>query len=314
MSSAATFGGPGWIQREGTHADDVAGNAVWRRCGVCCEGHRLQAVLIAWPGDELLAKGVPDEHLFLGPVSTDVMRAQALGIVRRFQAHGVTVHVHRPKRRPPANFVFLRDLFFMTPEGAVLARTAARQRAGEERVAAEALARLGIPILASPRGAATLEGADVLWLRPDRVLVGVGRRTNELGFQFVRDTLRAFGVDTIPIPMPSGVQHLLGIVNFLDARLALVRRDKAPEELWARLKASDIATVPLEPGPEVVERRALGFVGLGERRVLMPSGCPATRSLIESHGLAVDEVDIGEYIQAAGSLACLTGVLHRSVQ
>jgi len=43
--------------------------------------------------------------------------------------------------------MFVSDLMFMTPEGAVLARPASTVRAGEERWVARRLAELGVPIL-----------------------------------------------------------------------------------------------------------------------------------------------------------------------
>ena len=48
--------------------------------------------------------------------------------------------------------MFVADLMFMTPEGAILGRPASTVRAGEERLVARRLAELGVPILRVVRG------------------------------------------------------------------------------------------------------------------------------------------------------------------
>src|SRR5204863_8067850 len=134
-------------------------------------------------------------------------QCQALAAV--YREHGVSVDVLRSPWPSDANQVFARDQFWMTPEGAVVGRMAAEQRAGEERFATWALGTLGIPIIATLHGRATFEGADALWLRPDVVLLGIGQRTNAAGFDAVAAIARSLGATVISIALPSIVQHLL---------------------------------------------------------------------------------------------------------
>jgi phosphate uptake regulator len=49
-----------------------------------------------------------------------------------------------------------------------------------------------VPIRATVGGAAVMEGADVLWLGEDDVLVGVGRRTDTLAAAQLRDSIAAY--------------------------------------------------------------------------------------------------------------------------
>jgi N-dimethylarginine dimethylaminohydrolase len=67
----------------------------------------------------------------------------------------------------------------------------------------------------------------------------------------------------------------------------------------------------LPPDDEVVRRRAMNLVTLGPGQVLMPAGCPVTRRRLESAGLEVFDVEVSEYVNAAGALGCLTGILRR---
>ena len=66
----------------------------------------------------------------------------------------------------------------MTPEGAIVTRPASRQRSGEERFVAEALGRLGVPVLMTIHGEGTFEGADVVLVNPEMAVLAEGMRTN----------------------------------------------------------------------------------------------------------------------------------------
>jgi N-dimethylarginine dimethylaminohydrolase len=201
----------------------------------------------------------------------------------------------------------------MTPGGAVVARMASAQRAGEERHAALALATAGFPILATVAGTATFEGADALWFDPGTVVVGTGFRTSGGGVSAVRAVLRDQGVDVVEVPLGPGVQHLLGAVTLLDERLAAIHATGATPQLRELLSRRGYRLVEFPVDRELTEGRGMNFVTLGPRRVLMPAGCPAARRRLESAGVDVECVEIGEYLKAAGGLGCLTAILTRDL-
>lgn len=306
----STLGGSGWRPRNTTHAGDVRAGAHWRRCGQSSEFGRLAEVTLCCPDATFVAGGDPDELLFLEWPDPILLRHQALAVGSFYRAHGITVHWTQAIPASP-NFLFQRDLYFMTPAGAVLARPGSEQRAGEARVMALALARLGIPILGMPTGDATFEGADALWLRANRVLVGVGRRTNPSGVAFLRRLLDEQDVELLPVELPHGVQHLLGLVNIIDSDLAAVRQDLASAALLRCLESSGIRPIPCEPGPDLTHGFGMNFVTLAPRHVVMPAGHPEVRRRLSALDVQVDELDVGEYQKAAGGLGCLTGILRR---
>ena len=307
----STLGGAGWRPRASSHADEVSGGRIWSRCGYRSEVERLRAVLLAWPPDSLGSIDSPRDQLMTARVDPVAMRAQASAIADAFHRSGVEVHVARPGHRAPPNVVFMRDLFFMTPEGAIVARTASAQRAGEERFAAEALAMAGFPILCTVSGHATFEGADALWLADNTVLIGVGFRTNRAGAAMVGAVLAAQGVSTITVELGPGVQHLLGAVAFLDRQLAALHPQGASARLRGLLGEHGYRLVELGPDAELADGKAMNLVALAPRRVLMPSGSPRVRARLEAEAVQVDEVEVGEYLKAAGGLGCLTGILRR---
>lgn len=312
-SSPATYGGVGWHTRAESHREDVEAGSVWFQCGSRSEVGTLLEISLAWPTPEMFPGGEPNEFLFLEWPDIKRLQAQAESIAVLYESLGVSVRRVRtnPARLP--NFLFQRDLFFMTPEGAVLSRPASPQRAGEARYMARALAELGVPILATPRGHAVFEGADALWLGADTALIGIGDRTNAAGADFVARLLREQSVDAVFIELPKGVQHLLGIVNFVNHKLAAVRQDKATAQLLGVLGDAGIETLSCAPGPDVSERLGMNFVAVGPGRVVMPSGCPSVRDRLRDAGAEVHEAEISEYCKAAGGLGCLTGIIRRQI-
>jgi len=311
-SKAATFGGPTWRLRQSSHVEEVTGGKLWRPYQVSSEVAQLKAVLLAWPGDELAHVSAPDEMLMLAPVHLQTMRSQMKAVAEFYRSRGVEVHVSQPATPPPPNYIFMRDLFFMTPEGAILGRPAAVQRAGEERYAAETLACLGVPLLTSMRGRSTFEGADALWLDRKTVLVGIGRRTNVEAYETLETQLDALGVHTRSVPMPEGVQHLLGVLNFIDEDLAVLHGGKAPVALMQLLESCGVEPLTLPTDDELVIGRGMNFVTLGPREVVMPDGCPGIQQRLTEKGVSVHTLEVGEYLKAAGALGCLTGVLSRA--
>jgi N-dimethylarginine dimethylaminohydrolase len=267
----------------------------------------LREVLLAKPA--MTAEGDPDSHLLLDWPDPDLLDAQVAQVGAFYESRGIRVHWAQAMGNLP-NFLFQRDLFFMTPEGAVLARPASPQRAAEARWTARALAEVGVPILATPRGTVHFEGADALWISPDTVLLGQGFRTNKEGADFLASVLAQQGVSTHVVVLPAGVQHLLGVVNLLDEDLAAIDGARAGAPLRALLSETrELLEIP--PGPEISKGLALNFVTLAPRSVVMPAGCPDAQALLENAGVGVSTLEISEYKKAAGGLGCLTGLLSR---
>ena len=305
----ATYGGPGFVSRSADHGQDVAGGLLWRRVGVSSEWGRLREVVLSAPSVLLDKIEDPERWHMLARPDRAAIAAEVQTLARVYASEGIGVHVARPGMAPPPNFLFMRDLVFTTPWGCVVGRPAAPVRAGESRFAQGILAELGVPLLGVPTGGATFEGADALWLDAQTVLVGVGRRTNDEGCAWLARLLADQGVRVVSIPLPLGVQHLLGIVVFVDRDLALIDVARAPDVLLDTLKDHEL--VGLQPSVELREKRSMNVVTLGPRRVVMPAGCPDTRRTLEAAGIVVRESPMSACRAAAGAMGCMTAVLRR---
>jgi N-dimethylarginine dimethylaminohydrolase len=306
----AAYGGDGWSPRGGSLGDDLG--TYWRACGMDSEWRPLQAVMLHEPGDELAAAAAdPNAVQMLAPLDVARAAAQHREMAAAYAASGVAVSYLAPPPPVRPNQMFMADLFFMTPEGAVLARPASTVRAGEERVAAAGLAAIGVPILRTISGGGLLEGADAMWIDADTVLVGVGLRTNGAAVAQLAALLGAMGVSVHTVMLPRGTMHLMGMLRIVDRDLALVWPGRLASDAVALLKAKGYTVAEIPNEAEAREGFALNGVTLGPRRFLMPDGNPETRAFYENLGIRCTCVAVDELIKAAGAVGCLTGVLHR---
>lgn len=306
---SAAYGGAGWRPREAALSSEIG--TVWASCGVASEWAPLRAVLLHRPGAELLASADPDAVQMLAPLDLGRAQAEHDAMAAAYRDAGVAVHALDPTDAVRPNQMFLADLVFMTPEGAILGRPASEVRAGEERVLARRLAALGVPILRSLRGTATFEGADAAWIDDRSVLIGTGLRTNAEGVAQVGAVLSEMGVTTIPVDLPYGTMHLMGPLRFAGRDLALAWPRRTPFAAVTALRERGYRVVFLPEEAEASRNKAFNFVTLGPRKILMVAGNPVTQAFYEDHGIECLSVPAGELAKAAGAIGCLTAVLWR---
>lgn len=288
------------------------------RGGYCSEYGRLTAVLLHRPGADIGNHPEPAAIQQLRPIDPVKMEQEFSALLAAYAALGVTVALVDPTplsadRRYRHNLMFCRDLFFMTPAGAILASMANDTRRGEVRYAARTLEHLGIPIVHRIDDAGRFEGADALWLSEKLVAVGVGNRTNEAAFGQIGRVLAAAGIDCIPLPSTqTTTQHLLGSLQIVDRDLALVREEIIAPAAVQLLRDRGFTVVGIPENAEVRQRQALNVVTVAPRTVIMTAGCPQTKALYRQAGIVVAaELEISQLINGAGGLACATGIISR---
>lgn len=308
LYQAAAYGGPGWSPRTAALRDEIG--SIWAPCGVAAEWTPLRAVLLHRPGPELAAAD-PDAVQQLDAVDAALAAAQHDALAAAYREAGVVVHYVEPPGDVPPNLMFVADLLFMTPQGAIVGRPASTVRAGEERWIARRLAELGIPIQRTVGGRGVFEGADAAWLDEGTVLLATGLRTNAEGAAQVAATLAEQGMDVVHAGLPYGAMHLMGTLRLTGPDLAIAWPGRVPHAAVEALRARGYRVL-LMPDEEKVSRRvALNFVTLGPGQILMPAGHPATRRFYEAAGITCHEVEIDELAKAAGGIGCLTGILWR---
>ncbi len=313
-SQLSAYHGGSWLYRESSHRDEVANGTYWTPSGAPSEFAPLHGVLLYTPPSVPIHIAHPEQAQHLRAIDWETLRAEYKNLKSIFEQHDVRVHDLAADLFPesPPNLMFTRDLFFRTPWGAVLARMASPVRAGEEKWAQLALAQAGVPLLGMIAGTGLFEGADALWLDAHTVGIGIGNRTNSSGALQLQEILKPYGVSTLLLPLPKSAQHLLGVLQIVDTDTALVRtsilEDSAVEILRSRF--ANIIEVP--EISEVTEKQGMNIVSLGPKKIIMAANCPALRELYLKNKMEVAaEVEISQYLNAAGGIACATGILSR---
>jgi N-dimethylarginine dimethylaminohydrolase len=308
---SAAYGGDGWSPRKTRLSEELG--KIWSDCGQNSEYAPLKRVLLHPPNGDMLAdEGDPDRLQLLAPVDVHRATEQHAAMAAAYAEADITVEWVRPQCSPvPFNLIFMADLFFMTPEGAILARPASVVRAGEERQAAAGLARLGVPILRSVSGGGTFEGADAMWLDPQTVLLARGLRTNEEGIRQVSAVLSEMGIATIVVDLPHGTMHLMGMLRIVDRDLAVAWPKRLAHHAVNQLEERGFMVAFIPDEAEAAGGAALNFVTVAPRHILMPAGNPLTEEFYEFLGITCHAVEVDEIIKAAGAIGCLTAVLAR---
>jgi len=315
----AAYHGEGWRPRKGSLAQDIASGKFWRKCSVNSEWALLRDVVLYLPDPDTPPVEDVNTIQHLEPINYYLLAKQMEHLVKCYEQLGITVHLIKPvilsDTRPTEyyyNLMYVRDLFFMTPEGAIIARMASMVRAGEEKHIARTLAELEIPIIRTISGTGTFEGANALWARDDLVLIGVGNRTNEEGFRQVKHCLEIQGVKCVKIYLPSQIQHLLGVLQIVDHDLAVIRGRLLSPKIKDYLQGLGFKLLELDETDSVRWRQAMNFVTISPRRIVMVAGNPVIKHIYEDNGIEIAaEVEVSQLLKGAGGIGCATGILNR---
>jgi N-dimethylarginine dimethylaminohydrolase len=307
---AAAYGGDGWSPRVASHADEIG--PVWAACGIGSEWRRLTAVLLCRPGAEIAVNDI-NASQFLDVLDLERAQVEHDALAEAYRTNGVRVIDVGGVPRPSPNRMFCADLVAMTPEGAILARPASTVRAGEEVAVAAALAGAGVPILRTLTGQATFEGADLMWLDDETAIIGRGLRTNQDAIDQIGSLMAEIGCDLVSVDMPFGTMHLMGMLRVADSDLAIAWPRRTPHAAVMALRERGYEVAFLPDQGEAENNKALNFVTLGPRKILMPAGNPGARGFYEGLGVEVIETPMTELKKAAGAVGCLTGVVAREM-
>jgi N-dimethylarginine dimethylaminohydrolase len=318
-SRPAAYHGNGWLPRERTLAEEIAGVQLWNNCSVSSEWQTLKEVILYIPNPGTPPVEDVNSVQHLDEINFWQLASQLKNLAKCYEQFGIKVHFARhvrlsnePTTEYYYNLMFCRDLFFMTPEGAIVSRMGSQVRAGEEKHAARTLAELGVPLIRTISGGGTFEGADALWISHDLVAIGVGKRTNESGFRQVQQSLEVQGVKCMKVSLPPQIQHLLGVLQIVDRDLAVVRGQLLAPEVKIYLQQVGFQLIELEETKSVRQNQAMNFVTVSPRRIVMVAGNPETKLLYENHKIDVAaEVDVSELLKGAGGIGCATGILSR---
>jgi dimethylargininase len=223
------------------------------------------------------------------PIDVAKATAQHAAYQSYLSALGVQV-ISLPPEPDLPDAVFVEDPAVVVNEIAIVTIMGAPSRQPEVDSLALALSRYR-PIKRLV-GSATLEGGDVMCV--DRsVFVGLSRRTNQEGFQQLREILRGYEYDVRAVDV-SGCLHLKSACSYVGNNSILINRSLIDPKPFRDLELIDI--VDEEPAGA----NALLINGV----VIVPDSFPRTRSLLEQRGICVRALDLSELQKAEAGVTC----------
>lgn len=283
----------------------------WGDWGISSQCAPLKSVLLRRPGSEINEFSW-EEARFREGIDPDKFREAHQRLVDLYEENGVKVYFLDEQREDRPNAVYCRDLMFMTPEGAIIARPALPVRRGEEVAMAKALAALNIPIVKTITGTGTFEGADCLWVDRKTAILARSSRTNETGYNQVAQVLREQGVETIlTVPIPYTNAHLDGIMNFVDTDKAIVNTRQVPYDVVEYLMNRGYNIIDAPDQDEARFSLGLNIVALRPGVVIQAQGNSKTKEALEKNGVEVISLDFDEILKGWGSVHCCSATLAR---
>lgn len=300
-----------WFQTQQDFKEEL--KDVWGKdWGVSSEIGKLEAVLLRRPGKEVENVNNPEKWRWAEQVNPEKMRSQHDDLADVYRDNGADVYYVENQREDRPNAVFMRDLVFMTPEGAILCRPAIEVRSGEQEAVAKTLSDLGVPILHTVHGKGVFEGACAMWVDDSTVMLGEGVRANEEGLKQVKNTLSYIGVEEfIHYNIPFGHAHIDGIINFADRDVAVIFPWQTSYNIWKKLKEKGYTVIEAPSIDEVKLNSATNFVALEPGKVVIPEGSPKMEKALAQEGITAIPVDISEIQKARGGPHCMTAFLKR---
>jgi dimethylargininase len=279
----------------------------------------LTLVAVKAPGAALAHAG-PDEWQELGwhePIDADRAEADHAMLVSTLEAAGAEVLILGPDPRTGLDSIYAHDAGLVTPAGVVPLRSGKQGRAEEGVAMVNALASMGVPVLAGfDDPTARADGGDFTWLDSATLIVGHSFRTNAAGIAEVRRIVEPQGVEVVAVDLPywhgpSEVLHLMSFISMVDHDLAVVYPEMMPVRLATLLTERGIGwvEVPTEEFPS----QGCNVLALGPRHVLALGGNPITRDRMEAAGCTVESFDGTELsLKGDGGPTCLTRPLRRA--
>ncbi len=228
----------------------------------------------------------------------DLALAQHAAYVNCLESLGLTVDV-LPAAIGFPDACFVEDTAVVTREVGIISRPGALSRRDEILPMEPVLAaRRPIERIEAP---GTLDGGDILQV-DRRFYIGVSDRTNESGAKQLASILERHGYACDLIHVAAGL-HLKSSLNFVGTNTMLVTRDFADHPA-----IHGFERIVCPSGEEYAANTLLVNGAL-----IMPTGYPRTRALLERLGMPILELDTSEYRKMDGGLTCLSLRLEQAL-
>lgn len=279
----------------------------------------LKRVLVKRPTESAADAARWRDFGYLRPPDAERLRAEHAAFVALVAASGADVLYEDEYVPVPTDLldaIFVYDPAIVTDAGAIIGQPGKPLRRGEDEAMRRVFGEIGVPILGTVGGEATMDGGDTLWLDHDTLCVGLSYRTNEAAIAQLRDLLTPLGVTVIPLPLPhwrgpAECLHLMSLISPVADDLAVVYPLLMPIPLMQLIEERGIRQVVV---PDT-EFPTLGcnVLAVAPRDVIMAAGNPVTSAALRAAGCRIREYQGAEVsLNREGGPTCLTRPILRS--
>jgi N-dimethylarginine dimethylaminohydrolase len=309
------------------HLDEV--ELIWgRRWGAQGIG-RLREVAMSPPTEvEVLPLYEEDPAFFAfsGELpDLELMREQHAGLAETYRSLGIEVREFIYPETPRSAYGVMKRAVsaaagFVVPGGAILPREAAPYWRGRSRYVAGFLNSIGCPILLSVHGVGVCEIGAFTRMADDFIIGMLSTDSNQEGIDQVRPVLERAGyrlwVARSPGPLyhyhpeVPGWMHCDMWIAPLDERLALIYPPWCDFETIRYLRSIGYRLIEA-PRAEQERSWPVNMITVEPKLVVMPTGAPETRALLEAEGIETIEVPYDEVMKYGGGIRCTTMQLIR---
>ena len=206
--------------------------------------------------------------------------------------------------------IYTHDPCVVSNKGVVICNMGKKARQPEADTMKKFFNSIEVPILGKIQSPGTLEGGDVVWINEKTIAIGEGYRTNKEGIEQLKLLLsdQVETVITVSIPHwngPDDCLHLMSNLSPIDHDLYLVYSRLLPVSFIKYLLDQNIELIDV-PDDEY-ESMGCNVLAIAPRKVIMISGNPKTKQLLENKGVEIHTYDGSEIsIKGAGGPTCLT--------
>ena len=228
----------------------------------------------------------------LGLVDYQKALLQHQDYIKALENCGLEVLVLPPDEDFPDS-TFVEDPALLTPFCAIITNPGASSRKGEKAGIKSVLGDFfeNIEEISTP---GTVEAGDIMMVG-SHFYIGISERTNDNGAEQVIQILQNYGL--------TGSKILLEEVLHLKTGLAYLERNNLVA-CGEFITHKDFQKYNLLVIPED-ESYAANCIWVNGQ-VIMPKGYPKTRTIIQSCGYEIKEVDVSEFQKLDGGLSCLS--------
>ena len=245
--------------------------------------------IVRTPGKSMI-DGISNANL--GQPSYELALQQHKNYILALEQCGMSVTVLAADEAFPDS-TFIEDAALLTPHCAIITNPGAPSRQGEIGKVADVVSQ-HYDNVEHIRAPGTVEGGDIMMVGT-HFYIGLSERTNQAGADQVIAILNKYGMTGSVVPLEK-VLHLKTGVVYLENNNLLASGEFLE---WTEFLKYNILKV------DEAESYAANCIWVNGT-VIVPSGYPKTRQIIENTGYPTISVDVSEFRKLDGGLSCLS--------